>query len=284
MGFAVPLSSSIRAMTHKNSGPLDIPVWLINLPRATGRRAAMEERMARLGLPYQLFPGIDGKAEAERLLRNVDVPAFERNMGRKILMGGIGCYHSHLAVWEAFLATDAPVALVLEDDILFHDDFLDAVRTGLAGVAHWDMLKLNCIRAKLPVRQGRLGAYDLNAYVGPATGTGAYLITRATAAKLLSAMRHVTRATDHEINRFFLHDFRLFGLEPFPSHPEPGNVSLITGTNNGDVVKRKGLRRLPYYLLKAGNYLRRAAWLARKGMLWPRNRVLALSDGAAHDR
>jgi glycosyl transferase, family 25 len=278
--------SSFKSVTHMTASSIDIPVWLINLPRATGRRAAMEERMARLGIGYTLFPGIDGRAEAERLLRSVDVPAFERNMGRKILVGGIGCYHSHLAVWEAFIAMGAPVALVLEDDILFHDDFLDAVRTGLAGVAHWDMLKLNCIRAKLPVRQGRLGAYDLNAYVGPATGTGAYLITRDTAARLLSAMRHVTRATDHEINRFFRHDFRLLGLEPFPSHPEPGNVSLITGTNNGDVVKLTRLQRLPYYLLKAGNYLRRAAWLARKGMLWPRSGSLALTrdGGSADDR
>ena len=172
------------------------------------------------------------------------------------------------------------VALVIEDDVIFHDDFLPAVRTGLAGVAHWDFLKLNCIRAKLPVRQGCLGRYDLNAYVGPATGTGAYLITRDLAARLLPRMTPITRATDHEINRFFLHDFRLLGLEPFPSHPEPGNVSLITGTNNGDVVKFRGLARLPHYALKAGNYLRRVVWLARKGRLWPRKRQLLPGAGA----
>lgn len=234
----------------------------------------MIARTAAIGLKYTLFPGIDGRAEAERLAGNINLAAFERNMGRKMLWGGMGCYHSHLGVWEAFLATGAPIALVLEDDIIFHDDFLDAVRIGVKGVEHWDFLKLNCIRAKLPVRQGRLGRYNLNAYLGPATGTGAYLITRATAARLLPAMRHVTRATDHEINRFFLHDFRLLGLEPFPSHPEPDNVSLITGTRNADVVKLRGMARLPYYALKAGNYLRRAAWLARKGMIIPRSTQL----------
>ncbi|MGQ0564425.1 MAG: glycosyltransferase family 25 protein [Gemmobacter sp.] len=257
---------------------LAIPVWLINLPRATGRLATMQVRLQAIGLEYTPFPGVDGRAEADRLARNIDLAAFERNMGRRMLWGGMGCYHSHLGVWQAFLATDAPAALVLEDDVIFHDDFLEAVRTGLRGIAHWDFLKLNCIRAKLPVRQGRLGAYDLNAYVGPATGTGAYLITRACAARLLPAMRHVTRATDHEINRFFLHDFRLLGLEPFPSHPEPNNVSLITGTNNGDVVKLRGMARLPYYRLKAANYLRRAAWLARRGMLWPQ-RTQLLPEG-----
>jgi len=80
-------------------------------------------------------------------------------------------------------------------------------------------------------------------------------------------MLPITRATDHEINRFFLHNFRLLGLEPFPSHVDDGNVSLITGTGFADVVKFRRWQRLPHYRLKAANYFRRAFWLARKGML-----------------
>jgi glycosyl transferase family 25 len=247
--------------------PADLPVWLINLPRATARRQAMEGRLARLGMDYTLFPGVDGKAEAARLAANVDIPAFERNMGRAILWGGIGCYHSHLGVWQAFLATGAPVALVTEDDTVFHDDFPQAVQVALEARTHWDFLKLNCIRAKLPLPQRRLGRYTLNAYLGPATGTGCYLITRDTAARLLPRMIPVTRATDHEINRFFAHDFRLLGLEPFPSHPDDGGESLITGRAFADVRKHPRWRRLPNLWLRASNYARRGVWLARRGML-----------------
>jgi glycosyl transferase, family 25 len=257
------------SLTHR-----DIPIWLINLPRATERRAKMEAQLEPTGLRYTVFDGVDGKAEEARLLQTVDVAAFERNMGRKILIGGIGCYHSHLGVWRAFLEGDAPVALVMEDDVVLHGDFWSAINHGLAISDHWDFLKLNCIRAKLKIPQGRIGPYVVNAYAGPATGTGAYLIKRATAAKLLPAMLPVTRATDHEINRYFKHDFRLFGLEPFPSHLDDGNVSLITGTGFGDVRKFKWYRRLPNYRLRAANYLRRTIYLARKGLLWPRNRVL----------
>lgn len=256
----------------------DIPVWLINLPRATARREKMEVQLHAMGLPYTLFPGVDGRAEEARLLANTDQAAFERNMGRKILIGGIGCYHSHLGVWEAFLATEAPIALVMEDDVVFHDDFLSAVALAIKAQAHWDFLKLNRIRAKLPISQGRIGPYHLNAYLGPNTGTGAYLINRATAAKLLSAMRRVTRATDHEINRFFVHDFRLRGLEPFPSHVDDGGQSLITGTGFADVQKFPLSRRWPHYALKAGNYLRRFAWLAARAELLPRRRNLLGGD------
>jgi glycosyl transferase, family 25 len=255
--------------------PLEgLPAYLINLPRAAARRERMEAQLGAMALPYTYFPGVDGRAEEARLLANTDIQAFRRNMGREILIGGIGCYHSHLGVWEAFLASGRPHALVMEDDVVFHDDFLPAVRLALQAQAHWDLLKLNRIRAKLPIPQGRIGPYRLMAYLGPNTGTGAYLINRATAAKLLPAMRRVTRATDHEINRFFVHDFRLRGLEPFPSHVDDGGQSLITGAGFADVRKFPWYRRLPHYGLRAGNYLRRAAWLARHGEILPSSRDL----------
>jgi len=258
----------------------DLPVWLINLPRAVSRRHQMESQLAAIALPYTLFPGVDGRAEAERLLANTDIVAFEKNMGRRILIGGLGCYHSHLAVWEAFLATGKAVALILEDDTVFHDDFLSAVRMALKASDHWDFLKLNRIRAKLPISQGRIGQYRLNAYVGPATGTAAYLIKRETAEKLLPAMRQVTRATDHEINRFFLHDFRLRGLEPFPSHVDDGGESHITGSGFADVEKLHGWSRLPHYRLKAANYLRRLWWLAKRGEVFPHSKPLLDTQGS----
>ncbi len=234
----------------------------------------MEKRLAELGLSYTVFRGVDGKAEEKRLLESVDVDAFERNMGRRILIGGIGCYHSHLGVWREFIASGESLALVLEDDVIFHDDFMKAVTVGISAAGHWDFLKLNSIRAKLPILQGRLGRYELNAYLGPATGTGAYLIKRDLAQRLLKSMLPITRSTDHEINRFFFHDFRLLGLQPFPSELEQGMPSLITGSNYSDVRKLPKLQRLPYYRLKAANYFRRLAWLSRNRMIWPSDRAL----------
>ncbi|WP_050525708.1 glycosyltransferase family 25 protein [Pseudorhodobacter aquimaris] len=248
----------------------DIGVWLINLPRAVERRRKMDAQLQKMDLSYAVFDGVDGKAREDELRALMDLPAFERNLGRKVLWGGIGCYASHLGVWKEFLASGKPAALILEDDVVFHDDFLSAVDLALANDHAWDMLKLNKIRAKGPITQGKLGDYRVNAYLGPATGTGAYLITRATVEKLLPAMVPITRATDHEINRFFRHDFRLFGLEPFPSHVDDGGVSFITGTASGDVVKFKWYKRLPHYWLRASNYFRRAGWLLKKGYLFPK--------------
>ena len=251
-----------------------LQTWLISLPRAQKRRDTMLERLKILQIPYNLFDGVDGASREEELLATVNQKEFIRNMGRKILIGGMGSYHSHLGVWKQFLTTQAKFALVIEDDVVFHEDFVAAIHLALASSKHWDLLKLNCIRAKIPISQGRIGHYKLNSYLGPNTGTGAYLINRETAAKLLPAMLPITRATDHEINRFFVHKFRLRGLEPFPSHPDDENFSLITGNNFSDVVKLPFTCRLPYYQLKATNYARRLLWMIKRKEIPGHNKYL----------
>ncbi len=245
----------------------DIGIWLINLPRDTARREKMETQLAAMGLDWQLFAAIDGRAHEAELLRHADKNAYARNMGSPILPGKLGVYASHLAVWRAFLETPHKAALILEDDVVFHDDFLTALDTALAHADDWDLVRFNCIRAKMPATQRRLGAYRLNAYVGPFTGNAAYLLHREVAARLLPGLWPQTRALDHELNRFYRHDYRQLGLEPWSSHPDDGGVSTITGTGFAAVKKFKWYRRLPHYGLKLANYFRRAVWLWRNGML-----------------
>lgn len=257
------------------SDPIDaLKIWVINLERATERMARMDAGLRAQGLRYERISGIDGRSEFQRLLPKVDPVAYERNMGQSLLPGKVGCYFSHLLAWQRLIASGAEMALILEDDVVFHPDFREALTLAIAAKAHWDLLRLNRIRAKLPICQGRIGPYVLNAYIGPCTGNGAYLIHRETARRMLGTMVPQTRAADHEINRFFVHDFRLRGLEPFPSHIEDFGDSQITGLHHADVRKPPAFKRLPYYRLKAANYMRRSWWMLRRGEIWPSGKVL----------
>lgn len=248
----------------------DIGIWVINLPRDTGRRQQMEAQLEAMGLAFALFPAIDGRIKEGRLLRRADAFSYALNMGAPLLPGKMGVFASHLAVWEALQCSPHKAALILEDDVVFHDDFLTALDTALTNADLWDMVRFNKIRAKIPVTQARLGRYSLNAYLGPFTGNAAYLIKREVAARVAPGLWPQTRALDHELNRFFKHDYRQLGLEPWASHPDDGGTSTITGTGFELVKKPHWTKRLPHYRLKAANYFRRAFWLARKGMLWPR--------------
>lgn len=251
-----------------------LKVVLINLPRSQDRREAMQQRLAELGLTYSLFAAVDGRAEQARLFRQVDVPAFQRHVGRDVLPGEIGCYLSHITVWQQFLDSGEAVLLVLEDDVVFGADFLDALREALRVRAHWDLLKLNKIRAKQPISQGRVGPYRLNAYLGTATGLGAYLIQRETAQRLLPAMLPITRPIDHELDRIHVHRLRYFGLEPFPSQVRDGNQSTITGQAFSAVKKHAWHARLPVHRLRWRNFWGRCFYLLNTGRLLPRNHPL----------
>ncbi|MBO9477021.1 glycosyltransferase family 25 protein [Shimia sp. R11_0] len=254
--------------------PDNLGIWLINLPKDSKRLEKMQKQLADLGVTATIFPAINGKEQALELKKNVDEAAYTRNMGQSLLPGKMGVYASHVSVWEAFLQSDHDYALILEDDVIFHDDFPTAFQTALDAQQHWDLIRFNCIRAKMPISQGALGAYRLNAYLGPFTGNACYLIKRSVAEKLCTKIWPQTRAMDHELNRFFVHDYRQMGLEPFSSHPDDGGVSTITGREMDQVRKPKWHKRLPHYRLKAANYFRRAWWLMKNGMLLPSHKDL----------
>lgn len=252
----------------------NLGVWLINLKRDVGRLERMDAQLKRMGLSYRHFEAVDGKAHAAELVRHVDVEAYERNMGGRLLPGKMGCYASHVRVWEQFLESPYHTALILEDDVVFHDDFPQSLELALMAREHWDTLRFNCVRAKIPVVQGKIDKYRLNAYIGPFTGNATYLLNRDVAARLLPALWPQTRAFDHELNRFFTHDFRQFGLEPFASHVDDQGVSSITGAQFSEMRKFRFFRRLPHYRLKLANYARRIVWLCQNGRLFPSGRSL----------
>lgn len=221
----------------------ELGVWLINLDRSTERRAAMEQRLARIGIKYVRFPAIDGQSEWDQLLSDVDMPTFRRNVGRDVLPGEIGCFASHLAVWQALIDGPHEVALVLEDDVNFNSDFLSALDLLMTARGSWDMVKLNKVRAKQPVQHRKLGDYRLNSYLGSFTGMGAYVITSSFAMAQITKMRPFRRPIDHVLDQFDAKTFRHFGLEPFPSHTDSLNHSTITGVDFAAIHKYPWYRR-----------------------------------------
>lgn len=260
-------------------GSLQLPglmVLLINLPRSTDRLSRMERQMSETGLAYNLLPAVDGRELWDQLLSSVDVNAFERHVGRDLLPGEVGCYHSHLKAWRRFLASNAQVLLVLEDDMVFHHDFVDALRIALRGKAHWDLLKLSKIRANQPICQGHLAAYRLNAYVGAATGFGAYLIQRETAQRLLPRLLPMSAPIDRELEQVHRHHLRHYGLEPFPSHPNDEGQSTITGSLFSAVKRYPLSRRWTKYVEQCRNLLGRIAYLAWHGRVRQRSTQLSL--------
>jgi glycosyl transferase, family 25 len=255
--------------TSKGNCPVpSIETYLINLDRSKDRFIGMDSQLKKLGLSYKRFPAIDASVRWDELAPAVDFVAFERNVGRSVMKGEIGCYHSHLAVWHKLSEGPSDYALVLEDDVVFHTNFIAALDYAATHQDKWDFLKLNKIRAKQPISQQVDGDWSINAYIGPATGFGAYLIKRSLAKRLAAQLLPILRPIDHEMDRIFVHDFRHFGLEPFPSHVEDQGQSTITGDQFSGVKKFVWYKRLPVYFGRWKNLFSKLIYFWKNGQLF----------------
>lgn len=245
-----------------------LPIYVISLERAFKRREQISVEFARMGMNYVVFPGIDGQAHESELLASADPAAWRSFMGSHISAGHMGCYASHVQLWKYVGEGEDPIVLICEDDISFHSDFPEALQAALEMSDFWDICRFAKIRAKGALIQRRLGPWRLNAYWGPFTGNACYLIKRELAARLALDFWPIQRAHDHELNRFFIHHFRLMGLEPFTATPKDQGESFITGKNMAGVNKLPWYCRISYYSNKLANYLRRISWLVRHGMFF----------------
>lgn len=177
-----------------------IPVYVINLDRRPDRWAVMAEQLDRLGIEAERIPAVDGRNLSDR----------DRRFGPygRLLLPAVGCCRSHAAAMRRLLATDAPAALVLEDDIELAEDTPDMLRS-----VDWWPGSANIIRLEhtFTDRVGELiktwlrksvegttptsrGLHRIEFWVG---GSGAYLIDRAGAKAALGPLQAPRQPADH---------------------------------------------------------------------------------------
>ena len=125
-----------------------------------------------------------------------------------------------------------------------------------------------------------MGDYQLNAYIGAATGFGAYLIQRATAQRLLPQLLPIRAPIDRELEQVHRHDIRHFGLEPFPAQPRDEGISTITGEHFNQVSRPPLSQRWTKYAEQTRNLWGRLRYLLKRGRLFPRHQPLSLKDFA----
>jgi glycosyl transferase family 25 len=99
-------------------------IYVINLERSLDRRNFMASQLRGLGLDFEFFPAVDGKALSEKeISENCDFRWMKRYEGREMTRGEIGCALSHLGVYRKMTRDNVAAALILEDDACLPADF-----------------------------------------------------------------------------------------------------------------------------------------------------------------
>lgn len=155
-----------------------LDVYLINLDGAEKRREAMLAKLAAIGLSAQRVEAVDGRKLA---FPSPDFCALSYGIlhGRRTSPPEIGCYLSHVECARTFIDGDADFALILEDDVIFADDFLRTIDDAISNARDWDILRLTTVNdgRKFPFKT-LSSTRRLAISLTREKGAGAYIINR----------------------------------------------------------------------------------------------------------
>ena len=159
--------------------------FVINLEVRPERMAFMRRQLDNLKIDYSRVDAIDGLT---------DSTIYAGKGGLKLSGGEYACYLSHLKAYAAFLKTDAPLALILEDDMALSGSFVDALAFAVKTHRRGGVTRLEIpiqsiigepsrIAPQPASRDARWSLWRLKSCV---YGLGAYLIDRDLAQKMLA--------------------------------------------------------------------------------------------------
>lgn len=106
-------------------------IYVVNLKKASQKRLHMEAQLKKVGInDYEFIEAVYGAdLSPEFISENVyDYPACS------LTLGEVGCSLSHINIYKDMVNKQIPYAMVLEDDVILPDDFLEllsAIRTSI---------------------------------------------------------------------------------------------------------------------------------------------------------
>lgn len=174
-----------------------INCYVINLPRDCERRERMKALLGERQIAFHILDAVMGTDLSEAQLA-----FFEHRDEMKLLPAEFGCLMSHLECWRSFLASDAELALVCEDDIHISPDIencLAALEFPKGGPAIVRLESFGSFTTFSVQPQQKVGRYGIHRMLTDHGGTAGYLLDRKTAQHLVDAAPKFRNAIDIEM-------------------------------------------------------------------------------------
>jgi len=243
-----------------------LPVYLINIDRATDRLAEMQRQSDEFGIKIERVDGVDGALLPQEQWIDVDHERFQRRHGRVILPGEYGCYRSHLLALRQFLDGDSPSAIIIEDDIALSGDFLARAQAVQDAAPKAEVIKLvnhrwGGFRATTSSRRGDVVGRCL---FGPQGSTACYLVTRSGAEKIVRSLAVMSLPWDVAVERgwdmrasIYTTRTNIAGFSPLQ------RTTMIGWRRDYRAAKSSALRRIPAHIFRTVDFFRRIAYVLK---------------------
>ncbi|CAG9770550.1 unnamed protein product [Ceutorhynchus assimilis] len=142
--YVNPRLAKYTSLPEKDSMMFD-KIYMINLKRRPDRRKRMHKCFDELGLEVETVDAVDGKLLNETFLQSLQfMPDFQDPYHKRPMkLGEIGCFLSHLEVWQEIVKNNYHTTLVLEDDVKFESFFrtrVENVMSEVLKISDWDLV------------------------------------------------------------------------------------------------------------------------------------------------
>ncbi len=233
------------------------PIFIINMQKDTKRRSAITARLENFGLQSSFIEGVDGGAMSDKDIALVyDSAKRKRYFGRDMTKGEIGCLLSHRNIFIKMVDEQIPVAVILEDDVIFEPDFKQALAAISVSHMKWDVIRF--LGSKKIYKRGcrkiaKLGdtRYQFARLPTAPGGAHGYMLTLKAATIMLKHMQKSWIPIDTLQGRCWETGLETLVLYPAPLYPDPNEETTIGNDTRFDkTVKLAGLARTLYPLTR----------------------------------
>jgi len=185
-----------------DSDPFD--TYVINLRKRYDRKIDMIKKLKLVGIEPVFIEAINGKTLDRKQLIKKNI-LHESPEIRKMFLGELGCFMSHVEGWKQIAESDKDYGLILEDDVTIAKDFKKKCIEYISKLPKdWELFYVgrNCFRFfENSCYKGK--PFDDNLFIPEYIGYGtySYFMTKKCAQKLLKIVYPFSAPVD-----VYLHD------------------------------------------------------------------------------
>jgi glycosyl transferase family 25 len=239
-------------------------LYVISLADALERRAAITDQLNGLGLPFKFFDACTGAAGYEPFFNDYDPATYRIHSRREALPGEIGCYASHLALWQLCVEIDRPI-VIIEDDAILTEAFPAALRSTAKIIADCGFMRLepNKQSRRRPRRYipvGELDQFEVNYVARLSLCMTGYAVSPAAARRLVESSATLLAPVDRYLQRPWSHRQPVYSLTPAAVQRQQGVFESNIKVGSGAGHEQLTLGVLTRIALSKGGYFCKRVW------------------------
>ncbi len=214
--------------------------YVLHYTKLKERKERLDKMFDRFGIDVEYFLDYDQEDLTPEIIKeyyNPDPELYKHTIDmaygsrtvpfRELNMAQISCTIKHYHCIKKVAENCSEYGLVLEDDVIFVDNFVETCNSFLeATPPDWDVIFMGCC-ANLRVPPAYLKPGVCAYRVGSPAGRGgdSYILKKSAAEKIASTMKPFVTISDWQLSyELFLHDLKVYWWEP---------PLVVQGSENG---------------------------------------------------